>query len=63
MSFAVTLKRSYAIGIGGRFLLSILQQATIAPGSTRLLGVVDSHTKPTYDALKVMLAKQFEAKE
>jgi len=55
MSFAMTLKRSAPSGIGERFLLSILQQATIAPGSTRLLGVVDSHTNPTFNELVKML--------
>ena len=55
MSFAVTLQQSAPSGIGERWLLSMLQQATIAPGSTRLLGVVDSHTKPTYDKLAELL--------
>ena len=60
MSFAATLKRAAPSGISERFLLSILQQATIAPNSTRLLGVVDSHAQPTYKALMGLLRQRVD---
>lgn len=51
----LTLQRNAPSGLQTRFLLSILQQASIAPQSTRLLGVIDSQARLTFRALQGLL--------
>ena len=55
LSYSITLKKGVPSAIGPRFILSILQQATIAPNSTRIIAVLDSQARASIEGLNKLL--------
>lgn len=57
LTYSITLKKGVPSAIGPRFILSILQQATIAPNSTRIIAVLDSQARASIDGIKKLFHK------
>ncbi|KAL7566270.1 hypothetical protein ACA910_011329 [Epithemia clementina (nom. ined.)] len=55
LAYSITLKKGVPSAIGPRFILSILQQATIAPNSTRIIAVLDSQARASIEGLNKLL--------
>mmetsp|Transcript_4027 Transcript_4027/g.10976 ORF Transcript_4027/g.10976 Transcript_4027/m.10976 type:complete len:732 (-) Transcript_4027:329-2524(-) len=55
LTYSITLKKGVPSAIGPRFILSILQQATIAPNSTRIIAVLDSQARSSIVGLNKLL--------